>query len=212
MNIGFLPFAGVFVIVIGALLLRLFSNKSRLSVHDSPTMSAKSSSPWPRVIACSSVILITMAVTLPGTITNYPRLSGIQEHGRRSEAAVDSIYRRCGRHGCSLYVQYHFSASFPGGGRVVESAGEGYIGPERSDNALFAYAQNTGHVPVAYDLTNIQNSALNFGNSALSGDQARQLISRMKIICVVLLMILAIMAAPLFLAPIFGRKGRRLWQ
>jgi len=149
-----------------------------------------------------------LAITLPGSIRNYQRLSGIHQHGERSEATVDTIYRRCGRHGCSLYVQYHFSASLPGGGRIAESAGEGYIGRESPDNALFAYARNTGHVPIAYDLNNVQNSALNFGNSAISGDQARKLISKMKVFGIVMLMILASMAVPIFATPIFQRHGR----
>ena len=204
-KIGLLGYAGAGFLLIAYPLMGYFAHKVSAQASDRPIKRKKSSSPWLLLIVYLIVILTVIGITLPGNIANYRRLSEIHQHGQRSDANVDSIYRRCGRHGCSLYVQYHFSPSAAGRGEVVQ-AGEAYIGSERPDNALFAYAQNTGHVPIAYDPKNVQNSALNFDNSALSGNQARQIISRMEVYGSIFVIIFGGGSLFLIAAPYFRRN------
>lgn len=207
MKISFLGYVGAGFLIVAYPLLGYFANKFNVQGSDNPIRSGKRSSPAVIAILYSSLILMILAMTLPGNIANYRRLCQIQQHGQLSEANVDSIYRRCGRHGCSLYVQYHYSASTPGQGRIVQAAGEAYIGPERPDNGLFIYAQSTGHVPIAYDLNNVQSSALNFDNSALSGYQAHQVVSKMETLVAILAFVFGGGFLFLFATSVFRRKN-----
>lgn len=125
------------------------------------------------------VMLAVLAVTAVPDYLTYRKLIAIQQHGRRAEGIVDTIYvAGCGRSGpCSLNVRYHYRAPSPEDGRPIQLTGDEYLGPKYSDDPHFVYASTRGRVPIAYDLTKPQKSAVNFDDSVFAGAQSRSRIA-----------------------------------
>lgn len=125
------------------------------------------------------VLLIATLLTLRD-VQAYRKLTAIQQHGQRTDAIVDAINWSCGRGPGSYSAVYHYAVPLVGKSAPAQFAGEEYLGPCRANDPHYVYANATGRVPIAYDVSNPQNSALNFDDSVFTGAQARGRIADAK--------------------------------
>jgi hypothetical protein len=111
---------------------------------------------------------------------NYRKLTVIQQHGRRAVANVDSIYvHGCSRGGsCVLHARYHYTPIALSSRVSMVSVGDDRLGFDEMNDPNYIFANSTGHVPVAYDVLNPSNSAINFGDDVFRTDQTHRLISQ----------------------------------
>ncbi len=153
------------------------------------------------------VMLAVFAIIIFSDYLPYRKLVAIQQHGGRADGTVDSIYvAGCGRSGpCTLGVRYHYSAPAPEHGGSIQLMGDELLGPDRSDDPYYVYASSKGHVPIAFDSEQPQESALNFDDSVFTGGQAFRRLAQMKSFAETLLIAAAIMSLVL-IAALFGLR------
>jgi hypothetical protein len=97
----------------------------------------------------------------------------IQANGQRVMADVVRIYRgSCGKHSCSINVEYAFTpTSEPEGSPPVH--GYARLGTTSNpNNTELVYARTTQHVPIAYEVDRPQVSALNFNDDIFRLDHS----------------------------------------
>lgn len=132
-----------------------------------------SKSPLRAIVLLGLCLLLIAALLTTRDVQAYRKLNAIQQHGQRAEAIVDAINWSCGRGRGAYSAVYHYAVRSAGLAPATQYAGEEYLGPCRANDPHYVYANTQGRVPIAYDVSNPQNSALNFDDSVFTGTQAR---------------------------------------
>ena len=201
-KIGYLGYIGLSFLLV---LTFLAMHRIGQSLADNPPKEGKKLNPWLYSGFMSVIILPIAGMIMVHGTREYHRLLTIQQHGRRTEASVDLIYRHCsGRSPCSLRVQYHYQPLAQG--RTTQLIGDARLGRDRPDDPHVAYARTTGHVPIGYDLRNPYDSALNFDDSVFTKDQARQVLVASEVDSTMILGGLGLMALSGLLVLVYQRS------
>lgn len=132
-----------------------------------------SKAPWRAIALLGLCVLLISTLLTIRDVQTYRKLTVIRHHGQRAEAVVDMFNWSCGR-GRGVYrVAYHYAVPSVGPSAPTQYAGEEYIATCSGKDPHFDYANTTRRVPIAYDVSNPQNSALNFDDSVFTGTQAQ---------------------------------------
>ena len=103
----------------------------------------------------------------------------IQRNGQRAMADVVRIYSgACGKHSCSIYVEYAFTPPTETNGISKTIHGYANIGTRHND-AHLNYARTNKQVPIAYEVGHPQVSALNFDDDVFrsnDGENSRLIV------------------------------------
>lgn len=132
--------------------------------------------PMQQIVVVPVMLLLVSMVVIAPQLLDYRKLVAIRQHGARAEAQVDDVYTSCGKHSCSRRVRYHFTVA----GQSATWTGDERLGSDRDGEPHAAYAGRTGHVPIAYDTTRPNRSALNFDNSVFTAMQETQVASSLR--------------------------------
>jgi hypothetical protein len=100
----------------------------------------------------------------------------IQANGQRAMADVVRIYNGgCGKHSCSIDVEYAFTptSGMSEGSQPIH--GYGQLGTsDRPNDPNLVYANTNQHVPIAYEVDDPQVSALNFNDDVFRLDHGQR--------------------------------------
>jgi hypothetical protein len=108
----------------------------------------------------------------------------LQKHGVQADAAIVRIYKAdCSQHGCSINVEYAYSTT---DGNNLH--GHAYLtGDDNLGDPDYLYAKSHRTIPIVFDATHPEVSALNFKNRVFRSDT---LVGRLGIIAFMLVLIL----------------------
>jgi len=107
-------------------------------------------------------------------VRDSENLSGIQSHGQRIIADVVDIYTStCGKTGCNVEVEYKYVPLGRQGLSAAPVTGHAYLANSRDPaDPQLIFAKTHNSVPVAYDITRPNISALNFNDDVFRIDHA----------------------------------------
>jgi hypothetical protein len=109
-----------------------------------------------------SAFFVFQGVT--SSLHQYNLLRAMQSHGAKSNAKITSYFKsNCTKHGCTTNANYKFTPSGYAPGIVFY--GHDALGDDWSPgDPQFNLARRSGIVPIAYDTSNPNVSAINFRN------------------------------------------------
>lgn len=171
MQIGNAEYAVLFIILVVTVGVMQWAGGS-LKETPPPTRISRTS-PGRAIVLLGLLLLLTASLFTARDVQAYRKLNAIQQHGQRTEATVDLFNWSFGRGPGSRSVRYHYAVWSAGRDKMTQYEGEEYLGPLRPNDPHFVYANTKGRVPIAFDLSNPQNSALNFEDSVFTGAQAQ---------------------------------------
>jgi hypothetical protein len=118
-----------------------------------------------------TVLFIVFAVWLGGIERVEAK---IQRNGQRVMADVIRIYSGgCGKHSCSIDVEYAFTPVSETDGAPLLLHGYSQLG-DRSNDPDVVYARKNQRVPIAYEIDHPQASALNFNDEVFRLDHGQR--------------------------------------
>jgi len=153
-------------------------------------------------IVVTSCLIIFMFWQMAQGFSYYKDLKVYNQRGVRMYAHVDGYDTKdCGKHGCSIYVKYFFSAPTRPGGLLKQFSRMNYLcrdkDPENNDDYKFTEATHTA--PIVYDPKNPSKSTLNFRNIVFTRTPERYLSVLMALLAIIILILSSMIAGSVWL-------------